>query len=257
MALVGARGMSEYISRSITMPSQSTNNFLSRNNMVFTDTSTFSAVFTAYCLNTQHSAYNTILHVGKSTGGDNSSIKIAMGYVNDVYATLSVVITNGSGQQTYKTYNINTIRYNTWSTVHIMCDLNSTSNIRFYVNGVESYNNGATANAGNTIPLSNADSIYVGGYNVNGTTWYSRAGLQGFMYYTTDYIDFSQEVNRNLFVNQLGYPRDVSKEIEAGTIPKPLIYLPFDDPTNLGKNLGTGGDFTVNGTVTPGADFKN
>ena len=75
------------------------------------------------------------------------------------------------------------------------------------------------------------------------------------MYFTTDYIDFSQESNRNLFVNQLGYPRDLSKEIEAGNIPKPLIYLPFDDTSNLGKNLGTGGDFTVIGNVTPGVDF--
>jgi len=32
--------------------------------------------------------------------------------------------------------------------------------------------------------------------------------------------------------------------------------MQFDEPDNLGKNLGTGGDFTVNGTVTPGPDFS-
>lgn len=76
----------------------------------------------------------------------------------------------------------------------------------------------------------------------------------GVSYFTDTYIDFSQEVNRLKFVDGLGYPLDLSKQIESGAIPKPLIYLPFDDTSNLGKNLGTGGDFTVNGTVTAGAD---
>jgi len=77
----------------------------------------------------------------------------------------------------------------------------------------------------------------------------------GFTYFTTDYIDFSKEANRNLFVNQLGYPRDLQPLIDEGTIPNPLIYLDFADPDNLGNNKGTGGDFTINGTVTSGSDF--
>jgi hypothetical protein len=32
--------------------------------------------------------------------------------------------------------------------------------------------------------------------------------------------------------------------------------MPFDDPSNLGKNLGTGGDFTVNGTFDQGSDVN-
>ena len=80
-------------------------------------------------------------------------------------------------------------------------------------------------------------------------------GDMSILYFTTDYIDFSLESNRNLFVNQLGYPRDLTPLIADATIPTPLIYLPFDDTSNLGKNLGTGGDFTKVGTVTAGADF--
>jgi len=74
------------------------------------------------------------------------------------------------------------------------------------------------------------------------------------MYLTTDYIDFSDEAERLKFVDGLGYPVDIQPAIDAGDIPEPLIYMPFDDPDNLGKNNGTGGDFTVNGTVTQGAD---
>ena len=58
-----------------------------------------------------------------------------------------------------------------------------------------------------------------------------------------------------MFVNQLGYPRDLTPLIADATIPTPLIYLPFDDTANLGKNNGTGGDFTINGSISQGADF--
>lgn len=79
-------------------------------------------------------------------------------------------------------------------------------------------------------------------------------GAFSFLYLTTSYIDFSQEANRLKFVDAFGYPVDIRSKIESGEIPTPLIYMPFDDPNDLGKNLGTGGDFTVNGTVTLGAD---
>lgn len=74
-------------------------------------------------------------------------------------------------------------------------------------------------------------------------------------YFNTSYIDFSQESNRNKFIDQLGYPRDLTQQIENGDIPNPLIYMKFDDTAALGTNSGTGGNFTVNGTVTAGADF--
>ena len=82
----------------------------------------------------------------------------------------------------------------------------------------------------------------------------SFKGDIGFCYFTTDYTDFSQESNRNLFVDQLGYPKDLTPAIDAGTIADPLIYMKFDDTSALGTNSGTGGNFTVNGTVTAGAD---
>jgi len=73
-------------------------------------------------------------------------------------------------------------------------------------------------------------------------------------YFTTDYIDFSQEVNRLKFVDGFGMPKDLKAQIDAGVIPTPLIYLPFDDTSNLGKNLGTGGNFSVVGSVVPSSD---
>ena len=35
----------------------------------------------------------------------------------------------------------------------------------------------------------------------------------------------------------------------AAGYPPPILYLPLSDPTQPGKNLGTGGDFALNGVV--------
>jgi len=66
------------------------------------------------------------------------------------------------------------------------------------------------------------------------------------LYIEQVYTDFSQEVNRNKFINQLGY---MVEQIDGS----PLVYMKFD-PASLGTNSGSGGNFTVNGTVTAGSD---
>lgn len=86
-------------------------------------------------------------------------------------------------------------------------------------------------------------------------TYDDFSGNLGIAYGTDQYIDFSDENNRSLFVDQLGYPLDLQKQIEAELIPEPLIYMPFDESDNLGKNNGTGGDLTVVGAVTQGRDI--
>lgn len=77
-----------------------------------------------------------------------------------------------------------------------------------------------------------------------------------FLYVSDQLVDFSQEANRLKFVDAFGYPIDLQPAIDAGDIPSPLVYMKFDDPSALGTNSGTGGDFTVNGTVTQGADVS-
>ena len=77
----------------------------------------------------------------------------------------------------------------------------------------------------------------------------------GLVYATNEYIDFGQESNRLLFVDDLGYPTDIVKNNEDGLIPAAKILVPFDDPTNFGKNVGTLGDFTVSGTPVAGPDY--
>jgi len=80
-----------------------------------------------------------------------------------------------------------------------------------------------------------------GGQNLNGKL--------SSVYLEQVYTDFSQEVNRNKFIDQLGYMKDLSEE------GSPLIYMKFDPSVSLGTNSGSGGNFTVNGAVTAGEDF--
>jgi hypothetical protein len=73
------------------------------------------------------------------------------------------------------------------------------------------------------------------------------------LYFTTEYYDFTQEINRHNFLDQLSYPTDLTQLIEDGDIPNPTTYMKFDNTANLGTNSGTGGAYT-NTSVVAGAD---
>jgi hypothetical protein len=69
-------------------------------------------------------------------------------------------------------------------------------------------------------------------------------------------IAFDNDSIRSQFIDQLGYPKDLTPAIESGEIPQPLFYLKFDDPDDLGlDSSGNNNHFTINGNVTQGADF--
>ncbi|SEQ20152.1 LamG domain-containing protein [Giesbergeria anulus] len=92
------------------------------------------------------------------------------------------------------------------------------------------------------------------GVNSSGSPVDFLDGKLSELYFTTDYIDFSQEANRLKFRDAFGNPVDLAPQIKAGTLPNPAIYLRFD-PANFGKNYGTGGDFTASGTITDGGQL--
>jgi len=74
------------------------------------------------------------------------------------------------------------------------------------------------------------------------------------LYLSSSYIDFSQEANRLKFRDCFGNPVDLSAQITAQSIPTPIVYARFP-PTSFGTNSGTGGDFTVTGTITDGGQL--
>jgi hypothetical protein len=73
-------------------------------------------------------------------------------------------------------------------------------NIKGYVNGVNKLDA--------LVTLASRDFIVFGGQKSSPTAYPFSSNMSN-IYMTTDYIDFSQEANRNLFVNQLGYVRSL------------------------------------------------
>jgi hypothetical protein len=128
----------------------------------------------------------------------------------------------------------------TWHTIMASIDISDSSKRSVYVNGVEDSGTWSQYDTSATIDMSHGY-CYIGKW---GGSW---DGLLGNIYLHQSYIDFSQETNRHKFVDQLGFPRDLTQQIEDGDVPEPLVYMPFDDWDNMGKNNGTGGDFTVTG----------
>jgi hypothetical protein len=98
----------------------------------------------------------------------------------------------------------------------------------------------------------NGNRFRVGGPLTGNNAYGSEIGM---VYFAGGYVDFTQEANRNLFVDQLGYPKDLTPLIDDGNIPTPAIYMKFDDTSALGTNSGTGSDTQEGGgTVTAGSD---
>ena len=93
-------------------------------------------------------------------------------------------------------------------------------------------------------------SPYIG---YNGSSNFLTGGIAE-LYMTNSYIDFSQEANRLKFRDAFGNPVDLTQQIQAAAIPTPAIYMRFP-PTSFGTNSGTGGNFTVNGTITDGGQL--
>ena len=250
--LTGARGASEFIARSADCGISNTDYLSIDSPITIPDTKTYSVVFSLYVNDNYLSIYPLAIYLDDSAG---------MLYLNMnlTDAWIDIKGANSSGTQVlWKRFDLNTaFTYNNWYSFYICVDMDNEANI-----SAGSFNSVPTINTAYVFTPSSllrGDSkalIGAGKGGAGATTLFGSYSTISNVYFTTDYIDFSQEANRNLFVNQLGYPRDLTPEIDAGNIPTPIIYLPFDDTANLGKNLGTGGDFTVNGNCLPGQDFQ-
>lgn len=131
-------------------------------------------------------------------------------------------------------------------------DLSNASNRAVYLNGV-SQSMTWTTYSNDSMELS-APRVTVGA-NWTGSIYniFYDGKLSEF-YFTTEYIDFTQEANRLKFRDAFGNPVNLTQQIEAAAIPAPAIYMRFP-PTSFGTNSGTGGNFTVTGTITDGGQL--
>jgi hypothetical protein len=232
----GARGGSEYWARSAKFgASSNTNHRLSLN--LNTTATSFTLVF----------SYNTV-------SGNNvlSSIVEAWSSTPQEYGIRTSTTTNGnctvkvindSGTVMANIVNTGDDNPNKYTTILVSFKASDTMDVY----DTSDLSLDSTSTGSGTIEL---DTIYIGSETISTAV----NTYVGHVYFDTSYIDFSQESSRNLFVDQLGYPKDLTPAIDAGDIAEPLVHMKFDDTSDLGKNSGTGGDFTHNNIITAGAD---
>ena len=110
---------------------------------------------------------------------------------------------------------------------------------------------GGVVNSYSTTSLNNTGQVKLqGASKIGGASAGSYGNFDGeigFVYLSKDYVDISQEVNRHKFIDQLGFPKDLTPLIDAGDVPSPIVYMKFDPSVALETNSGTGGNFTANG----------
>jgi hypothetical protein len=178
-----------------------------------------SAAGTAYVLLYRNAADNKMYIVAKNAGGSNILL-----------ANTTATFTSGGAAY-----------------VQMSFDLTDTGKRNFYVNGVAETMTWTTY-TNDTINLDEARVTI-------GARWSGAAYADFFngkiaeFFFTTEYIDFSQEANRLKFRDAFGNPVSLGADGSTPTGTAPLIYMRFD-PASQGTNAGSGGAFTVNGTIS-------
>ena len=135
----------------------------------------------------------------------------------------------------------------------ICVDMDDVNKCKIYINGTVHAGTPGTFVTGTTLNFASINNPFIGVYDGVPSSTVCNGKLSEF-YFTTEYIDFSQEANRLKFVDAFGNPVNLTQQIEDAAIPNPAIYMRFP-PTSFGTNSGTGGNFTVNGTITDGGQL--
>jgi hypothetical protein len=117
---------------------------------------------------------------------------------------------------------------------------------RLYLDGVNINDSQADGGAASQIAWSGVTEYlpsFSSPYNTNQNLALSEIWLS-----TASYIDFSNSANRALFYNS-GHPVDLGSNGSTPTGSSPDVFL--NQPSALaGNNQGTGGNFTIHGTLT-------
>ena len=231
----GARGGSEYWARSASF--NGTTQYLRRSSITgLSDTTDVTAVVSFTVDNA--SREGGIFSVGEEIG--NSSIGF-----NIRQSTSVIDLQVGFGAASIATVAENVLATGSWFTVMYGTRSGKTS-IYLYKDGalLSSRTNTNTYSAIDITTNKN----YIGRFQDE----FEHDGQIGCVWFDTTYIDFTQEANRNKFIDQLGYRANLGADGSNPTGNQPLIYLNND--IHLGTNLGSGGNYTPYNSPTVGSD---
>jgi len=272
----GARGASEYRdrswARSETNASGSNVGYMYRDGTGFgltaynNNTATLVTTFLFHDLPTGglggngdvSSNQQNIIRIGRSTDyAENMYL-----YYNKNYNSFRFGSRSGQNSRDviqFERNNEATLSTGVWYTIMISYNSSNANTAWMYINrsgtNVMTDIMGTPTVTSDTTNWQATDDIIIGG-SLIGTHMAPPTSMEmSMLYMDTSYIDFSQEANREKFSDALGYPRDLTQQIEDGDVTNPLIYMKFDDSSNFGLNSGRGSNFTIQSTLLHGSDY--
>ena len=196
-----------------------------------------SFTFSCWCFKAVDGVTLRIFTNGQSSGTDSGLVVYAGN--ND----LGFTARNSADTTLFEAHAYtNILPVNVWTNVLISVDLSSASNRYIYMNDVDvtssftfsQYTNGNINFTTTTQNIGKAN-------NISSQLWQGKLSSL-FLDYT--YRDLSVTGNRRLFITADGQPAANQASLN------PIMFMPLDDTNAIGKNLGTGGDFTANGPPT-------
>lgn len=138
----------------------------------------------------------------------------------------------------------------TW--VHVLSSWDAAASARhLYINGT-SDKGGIDTGSNNNAGYSSFDDSVVGAFATDGTAKWD-GGMAELYFAPGQYLDLSVQANREKFRNSSGKPVDLGATGSNPTGTSPALYLHLDDgetANNFAVNRGTGGNFTVSGSLT-------
>ena len=235
---VGVRGMSEHIARSVF--SSGGNNGVNDMSSTVNCSDTFTVVFP---VSFKADYWNTPIK-----WHDGTRIRFELKLSGRSSGSIELKAYSSSGTEIFRAYKdiAGSLIYGEWSPFYLSIDRSEGIFKAYYKDTLID------------LAVQNNGSFYIGSIGIFGRTadGYSAPCEIGPMYFTDSAVNIASEEIRNLFFDQLGNSKDLTPAIQEGLIPAPIFHLEFIDTNDLGlDSSGNNNHFTVNGNVTPGADF--
>lgn len=142
--------------------------------------------------------------------------------------------------------------------VHVLASWDlANSKAHLYINGVDK--TGTPTKINSNIDYTISDWV-VGGRALGGgsfyTTHYAKGDVGQLWFSTSEYFDITNATNRAKFIDDLGNPVDLGSNGSTPTGNQPIVYL-NNTLSTWQNNLGSGGNFSVNGGgLTAGTDLS-
>ena len=138
--------------------------------------------------------------------------------------------------------------------IHVLgsVDMDNQSVSKLYINDLDETNFVAW-NGGTTIGFSGVTEWSFS--DVSGSTTFALDGGLAEFYFTDEHIDITQVANRRKFITASGRPAFLGTDGSLPTGTQPRVYMSGDATVwNAGTNSGSGGNFTMTGSVTNSAN---